>query len=59
MKTVNLSEPTRHAKIVDLSKPAPSTGERIVRGLATVALVAGSIAAGASAAHAYVKPKGK
>jgi len=57
-KVINLFETPAKTKVVDLSRPMP-TCERVIKGLATVALVAGTIAAGASAAHAHCTKAGK
>jgi hypothetical protein len=52
MPVTDLSQPGNGARVVNLAA-GPSRGEKIVSGLATVALVAGTIAAGAAAAHAH------
>jgi hypothetical protein len=57
-KVVNLSQPAAIAKVVDLSRPAPTRGEKIIRTLGLVGLVAGTIAAGAVAAHSHAKSNG-
>jgi hypothetical protein len=54
-KVVNLSQTANSAKVVDLSRPAPTRGEKIIRTLGLVGLVAGTIAAGAVAAHSHAK----
>lgn len=56
-KVINLSQPADNAKVVDLSRPAPTRGEKIVKTIGLVGLIAGTIAAGAVAAHAHAKGK--
>ncbi len=58
-KTVHLAE-TPTPNVVDLSRPVPTRAEKITRTLGVVALVAGAIAAGASAVNHHVREsKGK
>lgn len=54
-KVTDLSKPADTARVVDLSRPAPTRTERVLKTLGVVALVAGTIAAGASAARNHCK----
>ncbi len=53
MPITDLSKPTDSVNVVDLSRPAPTTAERIIKTVGVVALAAGVIAAGCGAAKAH------
>ncbi len=54
-KIIDLSQPGDSAKIVHLEHAPESRAARVVKGLGTVGLVAGTIAAGALAARAHLR----
>ena len=56
-KVIHLSQPAANARVIDLSRPASTRGEKIVKTIGLVGLIAGTIAAGATAAHAHAKSK--
>lgn len=58
-KVIHLSQPAAGARVIDLSRPAPTRGEKLVKTIGLVGLIAGTIAAGATAAHAHAHAHAK